>query len=140
MKKWFSTIGYRINAFMQGRYGIDELSRFLTIVALIMLLLSNLPYLGFLYILSIVVLVWSWTRSLSRNIYKRQRERDRFLSIRNKFMPRVKVRKMIWRDRKTHKYYKCPSCKTMVRIRKPGKGKKIRVTCPKCGHSFEKRT
>ena len=48
--------------------------------------------------------------------------------------------KNIWRDRKTHKYYKCPGCAAFVRIRKPEKGRRILVTCPKCRQSFEKRT
>ena len=39
---------------------------------------------------------------------------------------------------RSHKYYRCPSCKQMVRLPK-GKGKII-VTCPSCHQKFEKRT
>ena len=140
MKKRFSTLGYKISGFMQGRYGLDELSRFLTIAALIMMIISNFSNLGFLYFLSIAMLIWSWWRTLSRNIYKRQKERNRYLSIKNKPAQKLRLYKKIWRDRKTHKYYTCPSCKAMIRITKPGRGKKIMVTCPKCRQSFEKRT
>lgn len=54
MKKWFSSLGYRIQYFMQGRYGYDELCRFLSISALVLLLLSYIPYLGFsIFLLSL---------------------------------------------------------------------------------------
>jgi hypothetical protein len=140
MRKWFSTLGYKMSAFMQGRYGYDELSRFMFIIALILMILSRFPHLHLLYIPGFVLLMWSWVRTTSRNIYKRQTERNRYLSIKNKFTGKFRLLKGRWRDRKTHRYYKCPSCKAMVRIVKPPKGKRIMVTCPKCRHSFEKRT
>ena len=38
--------------------------------------------------------------------------------------------KNIWRDRKTHTYFKCANCKAVIRVPKR-KGGGI-VTCPKC--------
>jgi hypothetical protein len=140
MKKWFSNLGYKLSGFMQGRYGYDELSRFLTITGLVMMIISSFSYLHFLYFISVALLVWSWVRTFSRNIYKRQMERSKYLRIRNKLMQRFRLKKRIWQERKTHRYYKCPNCKSMVRITKPGRGKKIMITCPKCRQSFEKRT
>lgn len=139
MKKWFSTLGYKVNDFMYGRYGFDELSRLLLLSGFIMAVISRFPYLKLLYILGFLLLVWSFARAFSKNIYKRQMERNRYLIIKNKIMQKFRLYKGIWHDRKTHKYYKCPGCKTMVRIVKPGKGKRIMVTCPKCRQSFEKR-
>jgi hypothetical protein len=140
MRKWFSNLGYKISGFMQGRYGYDELSRFLSIAGIIIMFVSCIPYLHLLYFPGLAMLVWSWYRIFSRNIYKRQMERSRYLDIRDKTVQKFRMRKSMWRDRKTHKYYKCPGCKTFVRITKPGKGKRIMVTCPKCRRSFEKRT
>lgn len=140
MKHWFSTLGYKLNGFMQGRYGQDELSRFLFMTGLIMMILSRFPYLHLLYILGYALLVWSLIRTLSRNIYKRQMERNRYFSIKNKVTQKFRLYKKIWLDRKTHRYYKCPSCRARIRIKKPRKRKKIMVTCPKCRQSFEKRT
>lgn len=139
MKKWFSTLGYKVNDFMYGRYGFDELSRLLLLSGFIMAVISRFQYLKLLYILGFLLLVWSFARAFSKNIYKRQMERNRYLIIKNKIMQKFRLYKGIWHDRKTHKYYKCPGCKTMVRIVKPGKGKRIMVTCPKCRQSFEKR-
>ena len=42
------------------------------------------------------------------------------------------------RDRKTHRYYKCKSCKTVMRVPK-GRGK-IEITCPKCRMKVIKKT
>jgi flagellar biosynthesis component FlhA len=91
MKKWFSSLGYRIQYFMQGRYGYDELCRFLSISALVLLLLSYIPYLGFFYFLALALLVWSCFRSFSKNIYKRQMERQKYLTIKNKVRRRLVV-------------------------------------------------
>jgi flagellar biosynthesis component FlhA len=140
MKKWFLTLGYKLNRFIQGRYGFDELSRFLIIAGLILIIISCFPYLHFLYILGFAIVVWAWVRTLSRNIYKRQMERNRYLGIKNRIAQRFRLYKNIWRDRKAHKFYTCPSCKTRVRITKPEKGKRIMVTCPKCRQRFGKRT
>jgi len=140
MKKWLTTLGYRINGFMQGRYGYDEFSRFLLIAGLVLMAVSCFPYLHFLYILGFAGVVWAWVRTMSKNIYKRQMERNKYLGVKNKVTQQFRLYKNIWRDRKTHKYYKCPGCAAFVRIRKPEKGRRILVTCPKCRQSFEKRT
>ena len=115
MKKWFSNLGYRIQYFMQGRYGYDELCRFLSVSALVLLLLSYIPYLGFFYIVALTLLVWSCFRSFSKNIYKRQMERQKYLTIKNKIRSRFVLCRNIWRERKTHKYYRCLHCKATVR-------------------------
>lgn len=140
MKKWFENFKYGFQRFMQGRYGYDELSRFLSITGMVILLLSILPYLGVLYFIALAMLIWSWFRSFSKNVYKRQSERNKYLNIKNKATQKFRLYKNIWHERKTHKYYKCPHCKAVVRIIKPGKGRSINITCPKCGSGFDKKT
>jgi len=140
MKKWFAKIAYSLQKFMYGRYGFDELSRFLSIAGIILLFLSLIPYLQILYFVALAMLIWSWVRSLSKNIYKRQAERQKYLAIRNSVTRKYRLLKNIWVERKTHKYYKCPHCKAYVRIMKPEKRKTISIRCPKCGESFDKKT
>ena len=84
------------------------------------------------------LLIWAIVRSLSRNVYARRRENDRFLRywwpVRTKlsgFFRRLKCSK-------THKFFKCPGCGNMLRVPK-GKGK-IEITCPRCGERFRRKT
>jgi hypothetical protein len=140
MRKRFSNFGDRLSGFMQGRYGYDELSRFMSAIGIIIMVISLFPHLHFLYTIGFALLILSLLRSLSRNIYKRQMERNKYLSLRSKPVQKIRIYKKMWRERKTHEYYKCPGCKAYVRITKPGKGRRIMVTCPKCRQSFEERT
>ena len=53
------------------------------------------------------------------------------MSIKQKFSAWIRLSKDMWRDRKTHTYFKCPSCKAMIRVPKR-KGGGV-VPCPRCG-------
>ncbi len=141
MKRFFENLGYKFQAFMQGRYGTDELSYFLSMASLVMLLLSCLIRpLGILYLPALALMTWSLYRSMSKNIYKRQKERTGYLEFRRKIEKKTALLKNMWRDRNTHRYYKCPHCKAIVRIPKPGKGRNIVITCHRCHGTFNKRT
>ena len=140
MRRWFEKIMYGLQRFMYGRYGYDELSRFLSISGMVILFLSLIPFLRILYFVALAILIWSWFRTFSKNIYKRQAERQKFLTIRNRIKQKLRLYKSIWHERKTHRYYKCPHCKAVVRIVKPERGKTINIRCPKCSSSFDKKT
>jgi len=124
---------------MYGRYGYDELSQFLAFSGIILLFLACIPFLRFLNFLAFILVIWAYARALSKNIYKRQMERYKYLEIKNKVRQKFTLRRNIWRERKTHKYYKCPRCKAFVRIIKPEKGKIIIIQCPKCGQEIKKK-
>ena len=83
MKNWFEKLGYRMASFMYGRYGNDALTKFLLIAALILMVISWIPRLGWVYLLALAVMIWSIYRSLSRKFDKRRRELDRYLKIKN---------------------------------------------------------
>lgn len=141
MKKFFNKVGNAFRSFMQGRYGTDELSYFLFTMGFMLFLLPCLiQSLAALYLPALVLLVWSSFRSLSKNIYNRKNERDTYLRISRNIKQKLKFIKNRWHERKTHRYYKCPHCKVIVRIPKPGKGRNISITCPQCHTRFEKKT
>lgn len=134
MRNWFYN-------FMNGRYGSDELSRFLSIVAVILIvinLISRGILGGILWYIALAVLIYAYFRILSRSIDKRRRENAAFLRARGTVTDGFRN----WRDRNSQKkdycFFRCPSCRSMLRVPR-GKGK-IRVTCRKCGAAFEKRT
>ena len=124
--------------FMYGRYGNDELNIALIILALIISLLSNIDILWFLYFISVILIILSLWRSLSRNTNARYNERLKFLKIISGPKSKILNYKNRLRDRKTHKFFTCKKCKATLRLPK-GKGK-INITCPKCGNKMIKKT
>ena len=138
MKQWFLRLGAKVSRFLYGRYGTDELNRFLTVLSLIFMLLALIRPLRILYLLALALLIWTYTRCFSRKIMKRQKENTAFLRIRNRISGFFILQKNKYRDRKTHRYLKCRACKAVLRVPK-GKGH-IDVTCPECGAVTEVRT
>jgi LSD1 subclass zinc finger protein len=90
-----------------------------------------------LYI-SYIVLGTVIFRMLSRNIYRRRAENDKFIKY---WWPiRTKIKRVISniKQRKTYKFIKCPGCKNKLRLPR-GKGK-IQISCPKCTERFIRKT
>lgn len=126
---------------MAGRNGADQFSRFLIIVVLILMVLYILVrgIVGTVFwVLAVVGLIYSYFRMFSRNIYKRQKENQFYLRQKNKITAVFRGRRERFRQRKEYKFYRCPNCKTLLRVPR-GKGR-IRVSCKKCGQAFEKKT
>lgn len=135
----------KLQQFMMGRYGVDQLGIFLTMTALIGSLLSSIFDLKILSFLASFCLVYSIYRMYSRNISARYQENQKFLPYWNKISRhtlRVKLwfqqQSQKWRDRKTHRYFTCPTCKQVLRVPK-GKGK-IKISCPKCKAELIRKT
>lgn len=138
MRKFFRRMGERFARMMYGRYGNDALNNFLLVVSLILLLLAYLPYMGICLFLSFGLMIWGNVRCFSRNIRKRQKELMKYLSIRNRIKGFFFLRKKMWKERRTHCYFKCKKCKAVLRVPK-GKGE-IDVTCPRCQTVTLKKT
>lgn len=126
---------YKMANFFQGRYGIDELYKFLFILFWIIAILSIFIRNPIIYLLEILICVFMFYRLLSRNIYKRQSENMKYLKIRDKVKGKITLQKRKWSERKTHVYRKCPNCKAEIRLPKK-KGKHV-CTCPRCKKDFE---
>lgn len=124
--------------FMQGRYGDDNLGRFLSVLSIVFLLISMFSSHSIWFILAFALLAYNYYRMFSKNIPARYAENQKFLQatagIRRKFAGfQSKMR-----QRKTHHIYRCPDCKQKIRIPK-GRGK-IEIKCPKCGCKFIKNS
>lgn len=128
----------KLQQFMVGRYGNDEFTLFLSIAGLILGLLANFKYLGFLYYIGAILIFFSLFRTLSKNYNARRKELNRYLLWSAK--PKAEIKLLINRiqERETHKYFKCKKCKAVLRVPK-GRGK-IEITCPKCRAKVIKKT
>lgn len=122
---------------MQGRYGSDQLSRFLMFLVIVCLVLS-LFGLRIFYVIGIALLVYSYFRIFSKNIYKRRTENTAYLQCEYKVRQRFATWKRDMQQRKTHHIYRCPSCKQKIRVPR-GKGK-IEIRCPKCSQTFIRKS
>ena len=134
MRNWLRKV-------MTGRYGVDEFSRFLNMVAMISLLLfvlvKNTISLIF-WLMAVGSLIWSYTRMFSRNTYKRRAENNAYLTIRYNLTRKLTGLKQRMQQKKYYRFYKCPRCGVTTRVPK-GKGT-IRITCPKCGEIFQRKS
>lgn len=148
----------KIARFMQGRYGVDELSKFLTSASLVILILELITKWYVLTLVFWAIFIVIYYRMFSRDYGKRQQENQKYLNLRYKFRAKwyqllhknsssynpygnVNGFEKLKRDmqqRKQYHIYKCPSCSQKIRIPR-GKGK-IMVRCPKCNIEFMKRS
>lgn len=138
MKKFLQNLEYKMQRWMQGRYGYDELSKVLLIATFAIMCISCLPRLHFLYIASITLFIYSYARIFSRNIGKRRNELYEYYKLKSGISSVFSLSKRKWYDRKTHRYFKCKSCGANLRVPKH-KGK-IEITCPKCGKKETRKT
>ncbi|MGN0354001.1 MAG: hypothetical protein ACI4EI_02865 [Muricoprocola sp.] len=116
---------------MQGRNGMDDLSRVLFMISFIVYIISILFRNSFLQLLSMVGLIYTMYRALSRDLRSRQEENQKYLQFLN-------LQKMRFEMRKEYRIFKCKGCGRNIRVPK-GKGK-VEITCPLCGRKEIHRT
>lgn len=128
---------------MAGRYGNDQLGNFLFAVYLLLFVLQLVFRTTVIspvcILLSYFVIILYFFRCLSRNIYKRKMENQKFLKAWNPVKNYFKFCRLRMKERSgTKKLYRCPKCHQTIRVPK-GRGK-IAISCPKCRFEFIKKT
>ncbi len=128
----------KLARFMAGRYGVDYLGRFTIIAGLIALLLAGWTRSSLFNLLAWILIIYSYYRMFSRNVYKRTQENQWYLNKTYKIRSFFARQKNMMAQRKNYHIYKCPTCKQKIRIPR-GKGK-IEIRCPKCSTTFIKKS
>lgn len=130
---------------LTGRYGSDRFGRFLSVSSVVLLVLSVMSRRfgsgrasSFLSYFALALLAFCYYRMFSRNFSKREEENRRYLDAEWAFRDWLNLRKDVYEQRKEYAFFTCPGCKQVVRVPK-NKGK-IRITCRRCGYSFDKKT
>ncbi len=156
MGGFFNRLGQRFRQFMVGRYGNDNLSRFMLATAFVCMILNI--FLGsktwIFAVLVWLLLILVYLRMFSRNIQARYNENTRYLMLKEKVLGFFRGRTGFsgsgsspqnsgqthgtYRSDAEHRIFRCPNCNQRVRVPR-GRGK-IEITCPKCGHHFKKRS
>ena len=119
--------------FMEGRNGTDHLGMFTLFAGLIFSLTASFTGLWFLSWIGLFFYIVTLFRMFSRNKAKRTAENQKYLSATShirQFMKRLK-------NRKNYRYFRCPQCKVLLRLKK-GSGEKD-ITCVRCGHQFHQK-
>lgn len=128
--------------FMHGRYGVDELSQFLMVIALLGVLVSRIARIALLAPLSWIIILIVYMRILSKNFTRCYQQNKKYLTIRNKVKNFFVIRKNKIRHKVNrwmgYHVFKCPSCKQKIKVPR-GKGK-VEIRCQKCNTKFIKRT
>ena len=122
-----------LQRFMYGRYGNDQLNLFLMGCYLVLYLLFLVTHFSLLYYLTLILLIVTLYRLLSRDLAKRREENRKFLRRADPAIRWFRLQRTIRRD-KEHRYFKCPHCGQYLRVPR-GKGR-ITVSCRNCGTSF----
>ena len=128
----------KIRRFMMGRYGLDDLGKFLMWIAIIIMLPSFFFRNSIIEIIHFIILIISYVRVFSRNINQRYNENQRFLAFKGRFLGYFQGANTRRMEKKNYHIYVCPTCKQKIRVPK-GKGK-ICITCPKCKAEFIRRS
>lgn len=130
----FDKITEKMEKFMRGRNGLDELTILLIYLSTFV---SYIPGMEWLMAVSFALYLLSVYRTLSGNTYSRRMEFNIYLKYKNRVLRNIRLMKRKYADRKTHRYYRCRICGCVMRVPK-FKGK-IEITCPQCRNSIIKK-
>lgn len=124
--------------FFAGRYGVDELGRFMLIIVAVSVVISALTRSSGMYMFNVIILAVCAARMFSGNISSRMEENDVYLDIRNRVIG-VFNKEAAGKVRDSdYRYFRCPNCSQTVRVPR-GKGN-ISIRCPKCKAEFIRRS
>lgn len=127
MNKWQN----RINKFMYGRYGIDDLYKFNFVLYIILLFLNIFLKSRIISTLELIIVLLMFYRCFSKKIYKRSNENQLYLKVKKSLLkPFNNIRRNI-KDN-DHVYKKCHHCKTILKLPLPYKRGIKHSKCPSC--------
>ncbi len=123
----------KIRKFMYGRYGPDELYKFEFILYIITLFIGIFFKSKVLSIVQLLLVISILYRPMSKKIYKRSNENQKFLKLKKAISRQFLNIKRNIQD-KDHIYKKCHKCKTTLKLPLPSKKGIKHAKCPHCGN------
>ena len=141
IKNKFSQFKYNaarnMQTFMTGRYGVDDLYKFLNVIVWILIVLQLFVRKPYILIAVIVLICINYFRAFSKNYSKRYNENQLYLKYTKGIRDFFKLQIRKFKEIKNYRFRKCPNCKKVLRL--PNKKGKHTVSCPNCHKSFEVR-
>lgn len=124
----------KIRRFMSGRYGIDELYKFHFILYICFLIIGIFWKNSVILLIELGLIGLMIYRSMSKNIYKRSKENQRYLEIRRVALKPISNIKRNIDGFDSFVYKKCPKCKTTLKLPLPNKRGVQYARCSNCGN------
>ena len=134
---FFRNLLLRFARFMYTRNGPDQLGMALLVFSFVIQIVMYIT--GFYWLVDVSYGIYGLFlfRFFSRNKYKRQEENRKFMFFFQNAVLKIKQFFRRLKGMKQYKYFKCPQCKTLLRLNR-GAGEK-EIHCPRCSHEFHKK-
>ena len=123
---------YKLQKFMAGRYGPDELYNFLLKFYILLFIIELFVKSKILNFIELFVVLFLFYRFFSRNISRRSKENYYFLKLKKQILKLFQNIKRNYLDRDYYVYKKCYKCNTTLKLPLPPKRGVQRVKCPTC--------
>ena len=105
----------KIQKFMSGRYGLDDLSNSFFILYFIILIVNIFFNNIWLLLIELILIFIILFRHLSKNIYQRSKENRQYLKFKKKILKPFTNLKRNIKD-KEHIYKKCHKCHSTLKL------------------------
>lgn len=138
MQQWLTNFAMKVQRFMMGRYGGDQLNMALLILSVMISLISGFVPMGWICtIVSTILIALVFFRMLSRNTSRRFKENYVFLKVWNPVKNWFQWLYLSVRYMKKNRYFLCPKCGRIACI--PKKVGRVTITCKGCKHKYDKK-
>ena len=138
MQQWLTNFAMKVQRFMMGRYGGDQLNMALLILSVVGSLVSGFVPMGWICtIVSTILIALVFFRMLSRNTSRRFKENYVFLKVWNPVKNWFQWLYLSVRYMKKNRYFLCPKCGRIACI--PKKVGRVTITCKGCKHKYDKK-
>lgn len=142
--KWLEKIIF----YFSGRYGNDELSKFLSLSGLIVIVLAMFMSNQLVSLIGVGLAAYGFLRIVSKEKENRRKELSIYIKIKTKIVNFFNGIKNLFTKKNKSKsksremsrgkaVVSCPNCSQKLRV---PKGKTLTITCSNCQHKFTKKT
>ncbi|HCJ09413.1 MAG TPA: hypothetical protein DHV96_13970 [Lachnospiraceae bacterium] len=144
LQKYITMLREDIKEAMGRRCGLDELNNLIMLVGFLYVVAALFTKNKIFLLLGAAFVVLCYLRVFSKNVDKRKRENDFYMRYMGKVVLEARLLKLMTRMKcksildKEYVYFVCDECHQVIRVPK-GKNK-VNIRCPKCNHTFVKRT
>lgn len=129
MRNFLEKMAWKMERWMEGRNGLDDLARHLYYLGFALLVISLFDRTGLISLLAMIVIIYAMFRAFSKKLDKRQAENAAYMAKTAGIRRRLAQYRLRFSERKQYRFVKC-KCGVTLRVKR-GQGTK-EIICPKC--------